>query len=68
MVRGDLQPARNDRHDGDELTLLGQNQLFFLALVLPLHPDSAESMLKLYIFRNWDIIIVFVVKKNNNNR
>lgn len=41
MMRGHLQAAWNHRHDGDELTLLRQDQLFFLALLLPLHPDSA---------------------------
>lgn len=43
MVRGDLQTTRNDRHDGDELTVLGQNQFFFLALIFSLHPESKEN-------------------------
>lgn len=40
MVRGNLQTTRNNRHDGDELTVFRQNQFFFLALVFSLHPDS----------------------------
>lgn len=40
VVGGDLQAAWDNRHDGDELALFRQNQFFFLALVLPLHPDD----------------------------
>lgn len=40
MMRGNLQTTRNNRHDGDELTVFRQNQFFFLALVFSLHPDS----------------------------
>lgn len=40
MVCGDLQTTRNNRHDGDELTVFRQNQFFFLALVFSLHPDG----------------------------
>lgn len=40
MVCGHLQAAWNNCHDGDELTFLGQNEFFFLALILSLHPDG----------------------------
>lgn len=49
MVRGNLQTTRNNRHDGDELTVFRQNQFFFLALVFSLHPDSMVKRLNLYI-------------------
>lgn len=40
VMCGDLQPTRNHRHDGDELTVLRQNQLLLLTVVLPLHPEE----------------------------
>lgn len=44
MVCGHLQAAWNNCHDGDELTFLGQNQFFFLALILSLHSDSNRKV------------------------
>lgn len=55
MVCGHLQAARNNCHDGDELTVLRQNQFLFLALVLSLHPKSAGEGYTIYIF--WSVYL-----------
>lgn len=42
MVCGNLQTTRHNSHDGDEFTVLGENQFFFLAFFFSLPPDGTR--------------------------
>lgn len=44
VVGGDLQSAWNHCHNGDELAIFRQNQLFSLALVFSFHPEKVEVL------------------------
>lgn len=54
VMCGNLQTTRNNRHNGDELTVFRENQFFFLALIFSFHPESIETSCDPCLWLTWE--------------